>query len=151
MKVLQLVNRTKTKIEFMYDSVLYTVPGAGQLLCADHVAWHGFNKNIAQLDPITGEALFLLGVRDDQGRELRNCEPLDYERKKNEELLDRSNMEGQFKTVTFSNPDAQKARVQPVQMSGSFTDQAGEQKPALAFASELRAPDADGGSEDGEK
>jgi hypothetical protein len=149
MKVLCLVNRTLAPVEFTFDSQQYVVKPGVPMMCAENVAWHGFNKNIARLDPVTGEALYLLGVKDSEGQEIRDCEPLDYVKAVNEELLDRSNMEGNFKTVKFSNPDAQKARVQPVQMSGSFSDAPRNVAPAPAFDASLRAPDADEGDSNG--
>lgn len=143
MSVLQLVNRTQADAEFMFNSVPYVVKGGKTLMVEAPAAWHGYMKNIAKLDPITGQALFLLGVKDAEGNELRDCSPLDYVKEKNEELLDRSNMEGNFKAISFSNPNEQKARVVPIQMQGAFSEQP-TMDAGNAFANELRAPDAEG-------
>ena len=135
MEVLELVNRTKAPLEFMFNSVPYVVGGGKSKTLPADAAMHGYQKAIARLDPITGEALFLFGVKDDEGNELRDCSPLDYVRGKTEELLDRSNMEGNFQEVVFNNPDSQKARVTPVQLSGSFSDL------TKSGTDELRAPE----------
>lgn len=149
MGVLQLVNRTTVDAEFMFNSVPYVVKAGRGLMVDADAAWHAYQKHIAKLDPITGEALFLFGVRDAEGEELRDCSPLDYVKEKNEELLDRSNMEGTFKAIQFSNPNEQKARVVPVQMQGAFSEQP-SMAAGNAFANELRAPDLKEGG-DGEE
>lgn len=140
MSVLQLVNRTQADAEFMFNSVPYVVKGGKTLMVEADAAWHAYQKHIAKLDPITGQALFLFGVRDAEGQELRDCTPLDYVKEKNEELLDRSNMDGNFKAIQFNNPNDQKARVVPVQMQGAFSEQPSVTS-GNAFADELRAPD----------
>lgn len=122
MEILVLVNRTNAKQVFTFDSNHYELKPGGKLMLSRAAALHGHNKLIAKLDPITGEAIFLTGLMDQEGKELRDCSEISYEREKNEELLDRTNMEGKFKTVSFTNPNENKSRVLPIQHLGGLSE-----------------------------
>ena len=49
----------------MFNSVPYVVGGGKSKTLPADAAMHGDQKAIARLDPITGEALFLFGVKDE--------------------------------------------------------------------------------------
>lgn len=99
MDILKLVNRTEMKLSFMFDSITYELePGEEQDMAAV-AAYHGNSKLIAQLDPVTNTALFLTGLKDRKGVPMTDCSAIDFRPKKNQELIDRSNIEGNFREI----------------------------------------------------
>jgi ribosomal protein S28E/S33 len=137
MEVVQLINRTGQRIDFMYDSLPYTIEPHKSVVVPAACAWHAYYKHVAKLDPNSGQAIYLLGIKASDGTELTECSQLDYARGRDEELIDRSGMEGNFKTVRFANPDLAKGRVVPIQMAGAFSQHADEHSSGKAFAEEV--------------
>jgi hypothetical protein len=137
MEAVQLINRTGQKIDFMFDSVPYCVLPNKPLMVDKACAWHAYYKHVAKLNPHTGEAVYLLGIKASDGTELTDCSELGYSRGQDEELIDRSDMEGNFKTIRFANPDLNKNRVIPIQMAGAFSQHSGSGSSGKAFAEEV--------------
>ncbi len=108
MEILKLVNRTDRALEFMFDSISYQLAPYEVVDMTGPAARHGNSKLIAMLDPVTNMALFLTGLRDNRGKDLTDCSKLDYKPKRNQELLDRRNIEGNFKEIgsEAENPKA---------------------------------------------
>lgn len=59
--VVKLVNKTKSNLEFLWDSVLYEVPAEGFKMLPRHIAMKGIEKHPIKIDSGTGlplESLF---------------------------------------------------------------------------------------------
>ncbi len=139
MEILKLVNRTDRKLEFMFDSISYTLEPEETQDMSEPAARHGNAKLIAMLDPVTNMALFLTGLKDRKGKPLTDCSKVDYRPKKNQELLDRSNIEGTFKEI---GRDAENPKAAPVVTRPAVS----VPKPPAPTTEEF--PDADAGLEE---
>ena len=139
MDILKLVNRTDRPLEFMFDSITYNLdPGETQDM-SEAAARHGNAKLIAMLDPVTNMALFLTGLKDRKGKPLTDCSKLEYHPKKNQELLDRSNIEGNFREI---GRDAENPKAAPVATRPAVSVPKPPAPPTEEF------PDADAGLEE---
>jgi hypothetical protein len=83
--VVKVVNRTKEDFEWQHNGMVYQIKASGSLLCLQEVGLHGYHRSIVNLDPISNEATFKLGVDG-----LTDCSPLEPAPKGKVELLDRS-------------------------------------------------------------
>lgn len=89
MEILEVVNRTSDKLEYLYDGQAVLIP-VGSSHHEARAAWHCFSKLIRNMDPITLRSTHLIGLKKD-GKELTPCSMLDMGAKPaTEELFDRS-------------------------------------------------------------
>ena len=130
MDIVKLCNRIDTRQEFMFDSVTYVLEPGEEVDMQEDAAKHGYAKLVAKLDPVTNQQLYLTGLKDRKGNEITDCSPMDYNRMPHEELLDRTNMDGQFKTIPFGNPDAAKGRVLTPQEQAALSSTHKPSRPA---------------------
>lgn len=104
--VVTLVNRTKTKFQFMFDGVQYTVPAEGELDVTEEVANHARKKSIMKYDLETGRAEYQVGIAG-----IHDTSFMGAGKKADEELIDReTDVQGTPKTINVRGGQVAPAR-----------------------------------------
>lgn len=104
--ILVVKNRTEKEFEFMCNGQVHVIPAGAEVPLPSDIAQFGINKSTISFNPITGRAIRALALAGTPEAE----EEIEA-RKPDSEVLDRSDEDGETKTIKFANPDISRTRI----------------------------------------